>query len=241
MSITTILQIYKRPNYLKEQIQAIKNQTIKSDKIMIVHNEGGITFNYSRDIQKDVQLIYANPNMKFHLRFAIALLCQSEYVAFFDDDTIPQPQWYENCLNTIKKHDCICVTNGRIIDRKNNKQYGPGWGNPSDNEVEVDFGGHAWFLRKKNLKYMWYDDIIEYNNGEDIQLSANAQIFGKIPTIVPPHPSSNKRLWGSDPQKAIEYGCDSVASWIVNKSHNKERYKLFDEYVKRGWKLILEK
>ena len=168
------------------------------------------------------------------------MLADTEYVSFLDDDTMPQPKWTENCINTIAKHDCICVTNGRIVDRKNKKQYGPGWSNPSDNEIEVDFGGHALFLRKKNLKYMFYDDIIEYNNGEDIQLSANAQIFGKIPTFVPPHPKSNRELWGSDPEKAMKYGCDSVSSWIVNKTHNQERFNLFDEYVKRGWKLILE-
>ena len=237
MSITTILQLYKRPEYLQEQLEAVMKQTIKSDKIIIVHNEGEVNFKYP----ENVQVIYAKPNMKFHLRFAIGLLADTEYVSFLDDDTIPQPKWYENCINTIKKHDCICGTNGRIVDRKNKRQFGPGWSNPSDNEVEVDFVGHAWFLRKENLKYMWYDNIIEFNNGEDVQLSANAQIFAGIPTFVPPHPMLNKEVWGSDPTKAMKYGCDSVASWIVNKMHNQERYILFDEYVRRGWKLLLEK
>ncbi len=237
MSITTILQIFKRPDYIKEQLEAVQNQTLKSDKIIIVHNEGEIKIEYP----DNVQLVYANPNMKFHLRFAIGLLTDTDYVSFLDDDTIPRSRWYENCIGTIEKHDCICGTNGRIVDRKNKRQYGPGWSNPSDKEVEVDFVGHAWFLRKKNLKYMWYDDVIEYNNGEDIQLSANAQIFGKIPTFVPPHPLSDKSIWGSDPEKAMRYGCDSVSSWIINPTHNQERYNLFDEYVKRGWKLLLEK
>ncbi len=236
MSITTILQVYRRPQYLQEQLEAIAKQTIKSDKIVIVHNEGEVDFNYPNN----VQLVYANPNMKFHLRYAVGLLADTEYVSFFDDDTIPQPKWTENCINTIAKHDCICVTNGRIVDRVNKRQYGPGWSNPNNEEIEVDFGGHAIFLKKKNLKYMFFDDIIEHNNGEDIQLSANAQIFGKIPTFVPPHPVSNKEIWGSDPEKAMKYGCDPVSSWIVNKSHNQERFRLFDEYVKRGWKLILE-
>lgn len=236
--ITTILQLYKRPDYLKEQLDAVLKQSVKNntDKIIIVHNEGNVNFEYPDNIQ----LIYANPNMKYHLRFAIAMLTDNEYISFLDDDTIPQKKWYENCLNTIKKHDCICVTNGRIVDRANKTQYGPGWSNPSDNEVEVDFGGHAWFLRKENLKYMWFDEIIEYNNGEDIQLSANAQIFAKIPTYVPPHPINDRDLWGSDPEKAMRFGCDEVASWINNPTHNKERYRLFDEYVKKGWKLILE-
>lgn len=237
MTLTTILQVYKRPQYLAEQLEAIKKQTVKSDKIIIIHNEGNTSFKYP----KDVEIIYANPNRKFHLRFAIGLLEISDYLAFYDDDTIPGSRWIENCIKTIEKHDCICVTNGRIIDRQHKLQYAPGWNNPSDNEHLVDFGGHSWVLRTKNLKYMWYDNSLNLNNGEDIQLSANAQIFGKIPTYVPPHPIFDKTLWGTDPKKAMKYGNDSVASWIVNPIHNEERFKLFDEYVKRGWKLLLEK
>ncbi len=236
-SITTILQTYKRPEYFQEQLDAIKNQTISS-KVIVVQNKGGMSFDYPKEID---HVIYSSKNMKFHLRFAIGLLTDTEYVAFFDDDTIPQQKWFENCIQTIKKHDCICVTNGRIVDIEKNKQHCPGWGDPSNTETLVDFGGHAWLFRTENLRYMFFDDILEHNNGEDIQLSANAQIFGNIPTYVPPHPINDKTLWGSDPKKAMEYGCDSVASWIINKDHNKERFNLFDEYIKRGWKLILNK
>ena len=237
MTITTILQIYKRKEYLQEQLEAIANQTLKTDELIIVHNEGDVKFDYP----ENAQIIYAKPNMKFHLRFAIGLLAKSDYVSFLDDDTIPSSKWYENCINTINKHDCICVTNGRIVDRKNKRQYGPGWSNPSDREVEVDFGGHAWFMKKRTLKYMWCDETMEHNNGEDIQLSANAQKYGGVPTFVPPHPLSDRSLWGSDPEKAMKYGCDPVSSWIINKTHNQERYNLFDKYVEKGWKLILEK
>ncbi len=237
MLLTTILQVYKRPQYLIEQLIAIESQTVKSDKIIIVHNEGGFKFKYP----KNVELIYAKPNRKFHLRFAIGLLETSDYLAFYDDDTIPGIRWIENCIETIKKHECVCVTTGRIVDRKNKTQLAPGWNNPSDNEHLVDFGGHSWVLQTKNLKYMWYDNSLNLNNGEDIQLSANSQIFGNIPTYVPPHPISDKTLWGTNPEKAMMYGCDPVSSWMVNLTHNEDRFKLFDEYVKKGWKLLLEK
>jgi len=236
-TITAILQVFRRPQYLAEQLQAINNQSIKPDKIIIVQNEGGVKF----DFPENVHVVSSSQNMKYHLRFAIGLLAQTEYVVFYDDDTIPNEDWHKNCINTIAKHDCICVTNGRIVDRFRKQQFGPGWSNPSDNEVLVDFGGHSWFLKKENLKYMFYEDIIEHNNGEDVQLSCNCQRFGNIPTYVPPHPISDKSLWGSDPIKAMKFGCDDVSSWIVNKSHNQERYNLFDKYVEKGWKLLLEK
>ncbi|KKK85347.1 hypothetical protein LCGC14_2774190, partial [marine sediment metagenome] len=223
----------KRPECLREQLEAIKKQTIKSDKIIIVHNEGDVDFEYP----ENVQLIYANPNMKFHLRFAIGLLVNTEYVSFLDDDTIPQERWHENCINTIEKHDCLCVTNGRLFVPPN-RWVAPGWGNPTENEVLVDFGGHAWFMRRENLKFMWNDKIHEFKNGEDIMLSANLQIHGNIPTYVPPHPKNNLSLWGSHPEKAMKFGSDKVAQWIVEPAHYQERYKLIEQYVDLGWKLV---
>lgn len=233
MSITTILQIYKRPGYLQEQLESIANQTLQSDKIIIVHNEGDIKFDYPNN----VQLVYADPNFKFHLRFAVGLLVDTEYVSFLDDDTIPQPRWYENCIETILRHDCLCVTNGRIFVPPNGWS-GPGWGNPSDSEVLVDFGGHAWFLRQENLKYMWYDKIHEHKNGEDIMLSANLQIYGNIPTYVPPHPPTDMSQWGSHPEKAMKFGSDEVSHWIVQPTHFQERFDLIQKYATKGWKLI---
>ena len=233
MSVTTILQIFKRPNYLKEQLEAVLNQSVKSDKIIVVHNEGDIKIEYP----DNVQLIYANPNMKFHLRFAIGLLTDTEYVSFLDDDTIPQSRWYENCIETIRRHDCLCVTNGRIYVPPD-KWAAPGWGNPIDNEMLVDFGGHAWFLRQENLKYMWYDKVYEFKNGEDIMLSANLQVYGNIPTYVPPHPPSDLTMWGSHPEKAKKFGSDAVAHWLTQPTHFKERFDLVEKYAEKGWKLI---
>lgn len=235
MSITTIVQIYKRPEYLKEQLEAIQNQTVKSDKIIVVHNEGNIDKKF--ELPENVQYIYANPNLKFHLRFAAGLLADTEYVSFLDDDTIPQPGWYQNCIDTIKKHDCLCVTNGRIYIPPN-QWSGPGWGTPNNEEVLVDFGGHSWFLKQENLKCMWYDKIHEYKNGEDIMLSANLQIYGKIPTYVPPHPPDNMSIWGSHPDKAKKYGSDDVAHWITQPTHFDERFALIEKYRAIGWSLI---
>lgn len=231
--ITTILQIFKRPEYLQEQLEAIANQTVKSEHIIIVHNEGEVDFEYP----DNVQLIYANPNTKFHLRFAVGLLVDTEYVSFLDDDTIPQTGWNQNCIDTIKKHDCLCVTNGRIFVPPQS-WAAPGWSNPCDKEVLVDFGGHAWFLKSENLQYMWRDKIHEYNNGEDIMLSANLKRYGNIPTYVPPHPVDNKEIWGSDPEKAMKFGNDNVAHWIIEPTHSEERFALVRNYAKKGWETI---
>ena len=234
MSITTILQIFKRSNYLKEQLAAIDAQTIKSKKIFIVHNEGDVKFNIPE--RDDIQYFYSSVNMKFHLRFAIGLLANTEYVSFFDDDTIPGKNWYKNCIETINKHDCICVTNGRVIHHNEHRWDCPGWGNPSEETIKVSFGGHAWFMKKKHLKYMWETEPISWNNGEDMQLSFNCRKFGNISTYVPPHPINDKSKWGS--LKGTELGSDAVASWITNPTHFNERWDIIDTYAKLNYKLI---
>jgi len=232
--IAAILQVYKRPQYLKEQYEAVVNQTIKPSEIIIVHNDDGkIEFDYP-EIDR---LFYASPNQKYHLRFAIGLIIDTDYLAFFDDDTIPGKKWFENCLNTIEKHNCICVANGRNVLPNGEQTCPAGWRVPNEKEVQVFFGGHAWFFRKDVLKYMWMEEPILYNNCEDVMLSANAMRFGNIPTFVPPCPENNLDLWGGHPIKSNEYGSDENASYIINSKHYPERKKVILEYLKRGWKI----
>ncbi len=238
-TITTILQLYKRPYSLTEQLKAIQAQSVKSNYLFIVHNEGGEVFDIPA--QKNVSYFYAKPNQKFHFRYVVALLAKTDYVSMLDDDVLPQKNWYKNCLDTIKEFNCICVSNGRIVDRANNKQYGMGWGVPNDEPRRVDFGGHSLFFKKDVLKHMWRENILNFDNGEDIMLSANSFIYGNIKTYVPKHPILDRTLWGADPELAMKWGSDSVASWIVRKDvHTLERFKLINEYVKKGWSLLLE-
>ena len=79
--ITLILNCYKRPEYLQEQIQAIKSQTIDVDDIWIWYNkpESGDQYDLS---SLGCKVITCNHNFKFHGRFALGLLAKTKYVAF---------------------------------------------------------------------------------------------------------------------------------------------------------------
>ena len=231
-TITAILQLYKRPNYFAEQYSAIENQTIKPDKIIIVINEGGYKFDLPEASEK-IQIIHVTPNMKFHLRFAIGLLVQTEYLFFFDDDTIPGNGFFEKAIELVNEKNCIVVGNGRIIHQKERKWNCPGWGSPQNYSIECDFGGHVWGMQSKWLKYMWCEESIRYDNCEDMQLSFNCFRFGKIKTFAMLHPLSDKSVWSS--LKGNEFGSDSVASWKCNPTHFEERWDTIDKYVKRGY------
>lgn len=234
MSITTILQTFRRPDYLKSHVEAIRNQTIKSDKIIIVHNESGINFDFSE--YKDCEIIYSSVNHKYHLRFAIGLLEKSDYLFFYDDDTTPGIEATANFIETIEKYNSIVVGNGRSILPNYTQICPAGWGVPKNEAIECDFGGHLWACKREHLNYLWRETPINFENGEDISFSALAKIYGGIRTFVPPHPVNDKTKWSS--LKGMEYGADKNASYINNPIHYQERIEIIKYYISKGWKPI---
>ena len=237
--ITVILNCYKRAEYLKEQIEAIKNQSIAPEEIMIWSNRPEEGQQYNLD-DLGVKVAYSNTNMKFHARFAYGLLAKTEYVAFFDDDTIPGKDWFKNCLACMKTGNYILGSAGVRLE---GDAYDPckkvGWNGYLSNQLEmVDLVGHAWFMKRDTLKYLWQEYPISWENGEDIQLSAFAYMNGGIETAVPPHPDFNKDLWGSI--KGYEKGDDKNAShWKSN--HAPLRNQICKELSDRGYKRVLKR
>lgn len=237
--ITVILNVYKRPQYLAEQIEAIRNQTIPPEDIMIWYNKPEDSDQYDlRRVAPDCKIITANHNFKFHGRFALGLLATTKYVAFFDDDTIPGKKWFENCLNTITSgYNGILGSAGvKFLGNGYDPHQKVGWNGYNSSKVEeVDLVGHAWFFEREYLKYLWGRDPISWDNGEDIQLSAFAKIDGNINTYVPPHPVNDKDLWGSI--KGLEYGEDSNASYKLN-NHSNIRNQIVRQIKGKGWKTV---
>ena len=232
--ITVILNCYKRPQYLKEQIVAIQSQTIKPEEIIIWYNkpEDNQQYNISG---LGAKVILCDHNYKFHGRFAAGLLAKTKYVAIFDDDTIPGKKWFENCINSISEKPGIYGTTGVVI---HGNGYIPnhkvGWnGNISNENIEeVDLVGHAWFLEREHLLYLWREEPYSWENGEDMQLSYYAQKYGNIKTFVPPHPNSDLEMWGSI--KGMKYGNDISSSWKKS-NHMILRDQIVKRQIKNGW------
>lgn len=238
--ITVILNCYKRPQYLQEQIKSILNQSTPPEDIWIWYNKPEDQEQYDLS-NLGCKVVTCNHNYKFHGRFAYGLLAQTEYVAFFDDDTIPGNKWFENCINTIEQgQDGILGTTGVYLlgdNYSNNTKFG--WnGEQNPSTVEVDLVGHAWFMKKNYLRYLWYEDPISWDNGEDMQLSYQAQKYGGIKTYVPPHPPTDHSLWGSLPEKGLKYGSDENANWIKKSNHTPLRNQIVKEQINKGWKTV---
>jgi hypothetical protein len=240
--ITAILTLYKRPQYLEEQLIAIQNQTIPPKEIFILKNTvENINFpNISSNLLKNVTIINSSKNFGVWGRFALGLLANTKYICVFDDDTIPGKKWFENCLNSMNIKEGLYGTVGLIFQNdcyESNIRFG--WPNPNNNIQQVDIVGHNWFLKREWLHYLWeyspnYNINLKY--GEDISLSFYLQKHN-IPTLVPPHPHGEEDYYGSIPYKAAQYGGDVNATSLLVEVNT--QFNIFLGYcINKGFKLL---
>jgi len=239
--ITVILNCYRRPYNLKMQVEALRNQSVKPKQIWlwINHHEDNVDFDPTTI---GVDRIFKNDyNWKFYGRFAAALLADTEYIAIYDDDTVPGNRWHENCLNTMKTHEGIMGSAGIILksDRYVNHDR-CGWPTQNKETTEVDLVGHAWFFKREWLRFLWQEKPVTWDNGEDIQFGFMAKVYGGIPTYCPPHPPEDRSLHGS--VLGNELGIDSKAtstnSSISHEQFFSERDICVREGLKKGWNTV---
>ena len=233
---TAILNGYKRTQYLKEQVYALQNQTIKPKDIMLWQNNSE---GFDSEITNNLITASSNTNLGVWARFAFALNAKTEYICVFDDDTIPGSMWFENCLETMKTHEGLLGTIGLIYNNENgylpNTRYG--WDNPNNATVRVDIVGHAWFFKREWLSTYWRElppegfDFV----GEDMHFSYMLQKYLGLNTYVPPHPKHAPELWGS--LKGWEMGTEKNGLSLIPANINKmnEYYK---HLINNGFKII---
>ena len=240
-NITVILNAYRRPYNLKMQIDAIRAQTTKAAQIWLWVNahpdNGGFDFK-----SLDVDRVFHNDhNWKFYGRFAAALLADTEYVAIFDDDTVPGSKWFENCLSTMTTNEGILGSAGVILNGHQYIQHDRcGWPSQNEEVTEVDLVGHAWFFKREWLKYLWQEKPTTWDNGEDIQFAFMAKIYGGIPTYCPPHPPNDKEMHGSvlGNELGIDDKATSTNSAVSHQQFFNERDVCVQTEIKKGWKTV---
>jgi glycosyltransferase involved in cell wall biosynthesis len=239
--ISVILTSYNRPYTLNEQIDGILNQSVDVKEIIVWHNKGKYDApKVDPKYSSKVKTIVCDHNWKFHGRFAAAQMLSSEYIALFDDDVIPGKDWFKSCLQFMKTTPGIMGTTGVIL---RGPTYTPnskvGWNSKQNTIIEeVDLVGHAWFFKKEWAKYMWYEEPVTWDNGEDIMFSYLCQKYGNIKTYVPPHPPNNLAIWGNKPETARKYGGDAEATYKIVKDHYTLRNKICKHCIQNGWKIV---
>ena len=242
--VTVILNVYKRKEYFKQQVESIKNQTIPVD----------IWVDFTPQSKDELSLIDEfpdlkfsirwNQNLKYHGRFNYALNADTEYIFVCDDDIIPGKDYLKHCIETMEKYgDCLLTTYGVILNPKSNG-YNVlsriGWHSMNDTPKIVDMAGHSWFFKKKHLKYLNYEEPITRDNGEDLHFSYMLKKYAGIPIIVPAHNKNEPDKLGCNPVLGNKFGMDEHSTWKKS-NHIPLRNKIVETYRKDGWKLVMEK
>lgn len=208
-TVSVVLNSYRRTRWFNEQYEAVKNQSVPIREIFVWKNRAEILDEPLDRSQKDeVIFVECNQNLGVWARFSLALNCRSDYIAVFDDDTIPGFRWIENCLDTYKNYPGLLGTVGVVFyDKYYHKVKRFGWCSPNNNVQKVDIVGHCWFFHRDLLSVFWRDLPLKNQIpivGEDIHFAKMIQKYTSYGVYVPPHPEQDINLWGSI--KGEEYG-----------------------------------
>lgn len=233
LDLTVILTAYRRPELLHDQVLAIRAQTTLPREIWVWANEPESTMLGALERAQLDRVVTSNRNAYVHARFALALTANTEFVAIFDDDSVPGKRWFENCLESFARTPGILGSAGvRLWGNDYQKRSVHGWHDPVRETVEVDLVGHAWFLKRSWVNYLFSTPAVTGTNGEDIELSARAWRLGGVRTYCPPHPADDRGLWGSLHGKTL--GDDPVAL-SRRPSHLEERDRIVRAEIAAGW------
>lgn len=250
--VDVVLSAYKRPEVLAQQLDAIKNQTLRPRRIFLYQDavkpgEQKIVIDEKILEQFDGYKI-AETNGGVWKRFEYAAKkTLSPYVCIFDDDTIPGSRWLENChMHMVQRTKGVYGTNGIILtdlEGYPNIAFRVGWHCPNEEALEVDFVGHSWFVQREYLNWMLaknYKERYKYV-GEDMCLSYFCAEHG-VETYVPIHPEKIQSLWGSIPEYYSKY---KKAGPSVAVSENPINIKAMKDVLREihadGWRFLFER
>ncbi len=241
-SVTAILTVYKRGQYLSAQVEALRAQSIPPTEIWVWCNASDVQMqDYSSLVDR---VVVSNSNWKFWGRFSLANMVRTQYVCLFDDDILPQKNWIKNCIDTVNAGtDAILGGSGVILPAEGgySSKHKVGWnGHHYDQTTQVDLVGHAWFFDRKHLKYIWEEAPHSWENGEDIHFSAMALKHGGVGTFVPPHPEGDHSLWSCRPDFGKSVGRHSTATF-KSEGHHNIRDEIVDACRAGGWTIVADK
>lgn len=197
-----ILSLWKRAEWLEEQIDLFINQTVPPKEVWVCHGLNSENSHFLEDLENKVdKILTIEDGGSVFSRFEMARDSKENLFFIIDDDMFPTENYCEKCLHfyerfSKKEKDCIIGSSGRIF--KTDKYFPNtmlGSVNYS-NFSKVDIGTNGWFLSRESIKCMLESHITSgYNNCEDIALSYLNRNKRGVDTYVikqGPHINSDK-------------------------------------------------
>ncbi|RDU54610.1 hypothetical protein CQA49_04715 [Helicobacter sp. MIT 00-7814] len=245
LNVSVVLNLYKRPQALKEQLRAIQNQSLKPKEILLYQDGVFEGIEIPKEIEKEFDIIeISKENKGVWERFRFAQRrASSELVCVFDDDTIPGRDFLANCFLHMQKQEGLYGTTGVVLQKPENYPYKDfftlGWRNPNKWCAEVDFVGHSWFFKKQWLETFFANtqSLQKYKvAGEDMGFSLALQKIG-VKTFVPAQPYGKFHLWGEIPESTQKISTNEVA--LYADLQNQKRFNdAMKECLELGFKIL---
>ena len=216
-----VISLWKREDYLREQLEAICNQSVPPSEIVLIQNENNFEIDKSLREKFDFKLIKSEINT-LYLRFILSYIFDFEYACFFDDDVIPGENWIKSCYEKSVKYNAIIGPSGRIANASGN----PKWINVDpkqdirlnftvscgESDVICDWVCNSYFMKTEWIKY--FVNYQRYNlshlNLEDMQLAFSVFSASGIRCVVPMQPKDDFSLHGHSKR---QFGHDDKALW----------------------------
>lgn len=241
-SVSVILNGFKRPHTLKLQYEAVMAQSVKPKEVLLWKtNQEGYQFDYNS--LDNLEVTENTKDFGIWGRFVHALNSSSEYICIIDDDTIPQMNYFQSCIECIENVENGLYGPYGIIfhdaEYQNVSRFG--WVSPNNEIKKVDFVGHSWFFHRDLLGAFWREagnvpDFLK-RFGDDVYFAYAIQKYLNLSCFVPPHPMTDGSLWGSHPQLGYKLGVDDVA--ISTDPTRGPRFKEVLQYcIKNGFRPI---
>lgn len=244
-SWSAIITLWKRKEYLKEQIEAIYNQSIVPNEVIIIINENHISESSVRAIVgSNVKIVCSDIN-SLYTRFTLAYIAEGEYISVFDDDIIPGKYWIANAIRACRSYNALIGPQGRIYNTTGKKNFfkiiSPDIEDKTDTISCADTDIYCdWVCNSYLFKREWIGAILgqlrykdSYKTFDDIQLATSLFINKGIRCVTPMQPPFAKELHGS---LKMAYGSDDFAVWKTNsEAHFAERKQYLEILLRQGY------
>jgi hypothetical protein len=249
---SAIVTMWKRKEYLAEQLAAIRSQSIPPEEIIIILNEGHILESEIREIGgSDIKVIRSDIN-SLYSRWAIAYIALGEFVSVFDDDVIPGEYWIENAIRTCLSYNALVGPAGRIFNKNGIHGFyelvvpnGVSEKNRvrdcSFSDVFCDWVCNSYLFKREWAGFALADKRYKDHQKtfDDIQLATSLFMTAGINCMVPMQPLGEIGYHGSLKR---EYGNDKYAIWLTNSDQHFSNRKSYIEWlVDRGYVCVKER
>jgi len=242
-AITVVMTVFKRsPKLFRMQLESLLAQTLTPTDIFVWQNEAHVDVTTVLADFPEVKHVWARTwNSRFHGRFLLPLMIDTEFVAVADDDTIPGVGWLEYAVSQVREHNALIGSSGRDINLPEAQRLDVAYWSaqsvtpgPANKPKLADFTGHWWVMRSAWAHHIWAAPHPTYHTSEDTSISATLQIYGGIDTVVVGTDVPDRINPEARDEITVGNGANALRS-SKDPIHGDVRRSVFRYWLSRGW------